>query len=307
MAKLIDLAPLQKLASPGAPTVTPGGMLAPTSGAVAAQGTTGAATCSYKLVSVAASGARSLATANVTVANANATQTSLNKNHITWVDDPAAATIEVYRTVGGADQGFIGSVLAGVQAFDDTGIARAVSPILPVATTRKYKIAALGTDGRRAVAGAEGTSAVGPETITAATPMTVDWAASTDAQGYEVWRTDTLVAKGLLGETTSAVTIYSDTGAAGDGATAPSVDETGISEPVSTLPYDAKSIQVGGTFVGTYQVQGTINGTDWVDEGAAFTAIGTIDVAHTWSLMRVKNTAFTSGAATAHLAGRQIS
>lgn len=299
------------LAGPGAPTVTAGGMLAPTSGAVVAQGTSGATSVSYKLVSVAASGARSLATGALTVADANATQTSVNKNHITWVDDPACHHVEVYRTAGGADQGYIGSVLAGVQVFNDTGIAKAVSPILPVATTRKYKIVSLGTDNpsgthRQSAAGAEGTSAVGPETLTADTPMTVDWTAVTSAQGYQVYRTDALVTKGLIGSTDAATSILSDTGVVGDGNDPPTTDGTGISIPCDVRDLGDKYLQIGGTFVATLQVQGTINGVDWKDEGAAIVAVGIVAIAPSYALLRIKETAFTSGAPTAHLAGRRV-
>jgi len=301
----------QILAAPGSPADAPGGMVAPTSGAVVPQGTAGVTTCSYKLVSVAASGKRSLGTANITTATANATQTSVNKNHITWVDDPGAATVEVYRTAGGADQGYIGSVAAGVQVFDDTGIAKAVSPVLPVATTRKYKFVALGVaklngTARRSVASSEASSAVGPETLSADTPMHCTWATVTGATGYQIWRTDILVAKGLIGTVAAGVTAFNDPGTVGDGNDPPTADETGISEAIDVAELEAKYLQVGGTFVGTIQPQGSINGVEWVDEGAAITAPGIQAVAPSYELMRFKNTAFTSGAPTIDVLGRRL-
>lgn len=299
------------IAGPGAPTVTAGGMLAPTSGAAAGQGAPGVTTVTYKLVSVAASGARSLGTANISNALSNATLDGTNFNRLTWVDNPAAHHVEIYRTVGGPDQGYIGTVLTGVQTFDDTGIAKAATPILPVATTRKYKIVSLGTDNpsgthRQSAAGAEGTSAVGPETLTADTPMTVDWTAVTSAQGYQVYRTDALVTKGLIGSTDAATSILSDTGVVGDGNDPPTTDGTGISIPADVRDLGDKYLQIGGTFVATLQVQGTINGVDWKDEGAAITAVGIVAIAPSYALLRIKETAFTSGAPTAHLAGRRV-
>lgn len=301
----------QILAAPGSPADAAGGMVAPTSGAVTPQGTTGSTTCTYKLVSVSAAGKRSLGTANITTATANATQTGVNKNHITWVDDPAAATIEVYRTAGGADQGYIGSVAAGVQVFDDTGIAKAVSPVLPVATTRKYKFVALGVaklNGtiRRSVASSEASAATGPETLSADTPMHCSWAAVTGATGYQVWRTDTLVTKGLVATVAAGVLAFNDPGTVGDGNDPPTVDETGISETIDVGEMETKYLQVGGSFSGTIQPQGTINGTDWVDEGAAITSAGIQAVVPSYLLMRFKNTAYTSGAPTIDMMGRRL-
>lgn len=98
-----------------APTVTP-------------TGTTGGTAYNYKLVAKNAAGgpqalAQSAAAGTAgTTATGNAALSVTNYNHVTWTDAVGAASYDVYRTVGGATQGKIGTVLAGVQAFDDTGL-----------------------------------------------------------------------------------------------------------------------------------------------------------------------------------------
>jgi hypothetical protein len=300
------------LAAAGAPTVVASGITAPTSGAVTSQGTTGATTYTYVLVSKSAAGSRSLKTANITTTNGNATLSPTNKSAITWTDDAdnVGGTVEVYRTAGGATQGFIGAVAHGVQAFDDTGIAAVGTTVVPVATSRKYKIVTLGStlqDGsrrRRAVASSETTQAASPEALSEDTPMHITWSAVTGAQGYEVWRTDSLLTGGLIGTVAAGVTAFDDVGEVGDGATAPTADETGISDEIDVLTLTDVAFQVGGTFVASIQPQGTINGSDWIDEGSAITSGGYTGVTKTYAKMRMKQTAYTSGTPTFALAGR---
>lgn len=302
-----------KLAAPGSPADAAGGLLAPSSPTVTPQGTTGATTCTYKLVSVDAAGHRSLSTANITTATANATQTGVNKNHLAWTaaTDPSLHHVEVYRTAGGADQGFIGTVLAGTATFDDTGIASAGSPVLPVATTRKYKIVALGVPfssgaARRSVASAEASQAASPETLSADTPMHVTWATVTGATGYEVYRTDVLLTKGLVGIVAAGVLAFDDTGIIpGTAVDPPSTDSTGTGEPIDVAALEQIAFQIGGTFVATIQPEGTINGVDWVSEGSALTAVELAAVTKNYSLMRFTMTAFTSGAPTCALIGKR--
>lgn len=64
-----------------------------------------------------------------------------------------------------------------------------------------------------------------------------------------------------------------------------------------------KTVQVTGTFVATVQIQGSLDNVNWVNEGAAFTAPGKIDVTSRWAFMRANTTAFTSGTPAARLCG----
>jgi hypothetical protein len=296
---------LQKLASPQ-PTITATGLLAPSGGAISNQGTPGAATVSYKLVSKSATGAkRSLATANITTTSANATLNGSNFNRITWTDPTAigSGTIEVYRTAGGPDQGYIGVVAAGVQSFDDTGIAGGVSPILPVATTRKYKVVALGVDDREAVAGTEGSSAVGPESLSSSTPMHGSFTAVTGATGYLVYRTDTILTKGLIATLAAGVTTFDDTGTAGDGNDPNTTDETGVGDSVDIGHLNDVVVMVGGTFVATLKIQVLIDGTNWIDWDSAKTAPGCLATIRQARAIRPVMTAYTSGTVLAGYSG----
>ncbi len=110
-------------------TVTPGG-------------TTGGTSYSYKVVAYDPSGSTfSLSTAGSTTTG-NATLSPTNNNVITWTA-PASGTVSsyaIYRTVGGAAQGLIGTVAAGVLTFTDTGIAAGASA--PTASTSGVDILA---------------------------------------------------------------------------------------------------------------------------------------------------------------------
>lgn len=90
--------------------------------AVTPQGASGSTTYGYKIVGVTANGNRTAASAEDTTATGNATLDGTNFNRITWTDVAGADTYEVYRTTGGATQGLIGTVAAGVEQFDDTGL-----------------------------------------------------------------------------------------------------------------------------------------------------------------------------------------
>lgn len=71
---------------------------------------------------------------------------------------------------------------------------------------------------------------------------------------------------------------------------------------LDTLNMEQKTIQLTGTFVATIQFQGTIDGTNWVNEGAALTAPGVIEVTKRWCNMRANVTAYTSGTPLAKIA-----
>ncbi|MFZ6022612.1 MAG: hypothetical protein ACOYT9_04065 [Patescibacteria group bacterium] len=101
------------LGTPGAPTVTP-------------QGTTGAATWTYKISAVNATGNETVLSANGSTATGNATLSGTNFNRITWSETPGAAAYRIYRVATGTSPnttGYIGTVDANsTLQFDDTGI-----------------------------------------------------------------------------------------------------------------------------------------------------------------------------------------
>lgn len=101
------------LGTPGAPTVTP-------------QGTTGAATWTYKISAVNATGNETVLSANGSTTSGNATLSGTNFNRITWSATPGAAAYRIYRVATGTSPnttGYIGTVDAhSTLQFDDTGI-----------------------------------------------------------------------------------------------------------------------------------------------------------------------------------------
>lgn len=104
----------------------------PTIQSVTAIGTTGATTYSYKAVATNALFYNGPASAVAgSVANGNATLSGTNYNDILIAAVEGAVTYSVYRTVGGATQGLIGTVSAVTDTsvhFYDTGLAGDGSP-----------------------------------------------------------------------------------------------------------------------------------------------------------------------------------
>ena len=64
-----------------------------------------------------------------------------------------------------------------------------------------------------------------------------------------------------------------------------------------------KTVQFGGTFVATLQLEGSLDGNEYAPIGAAVTAPAILPVPVTVEFLRVRVTAFTSGAPTAAVAG----
>ena len=64
-----------------------------------------------------------------------------------------------------------------------------------------------------------------------------------------------------------------------------------------------KTVQFSGTFVATLQLEGSLDGTNWVAVESAVTAAGLVEVSHTLKQLRVKTTAYTSGTPVAVLVG----
>lgn len=107
------------LSAPPTPVITP-------------QGTTGAATWSYKIVAKQADSdgnvvAYTAASSVGTTATGKATLTGTDFNRITWTADAKAnGGYDIYRTAHGTSpttNGLIRSVAAGVTTLDDTGLA----------------------------------------------------------------------------------------------------------------------------------------------------------------------------------------
>jgi hypothetical protein len=100
------------LSAPGAPTVTP-------------VGTSGGTSYSYTITALGANGGETTASSAGSTASGNASLSSSNYNQIAWTSVSGAVSYKVYRTVGGASQGLIGTTKA--TTLSDTGIAAGTS------------------------------------------------------------------------------------------------------------------------------------------------------------------------------------
>lgn len=93
---------------PSAPSVTP-------------NGADDSETYGYKIVAVKENGTHSEVSSEGTTSNGASALSSSDSNTLTWTDPPNTFQIEIYRTTGGATQGFIALVDAGVETYTDEG------------------------------------------------------------------------------------------------------------------------------------------------------------------------------------------
>jgi len=105
--------------------------------------------------------------------------------------------------------------------FEVTGF---VNPT--AATTYTYKLVARLSDGSTTEAGAASTTAAGHATLSAANYNALSWSAVSGAASYDVYRTVGGATQGKIASATTALSL-NDTGLAGGGETAPTVDGTG--------------------------------------------------------------------------------
>lgn len=92
---------------------------------VVPQGASGATSYTYGIVGVDVRGKKSLVETDVEAAG-NAVLDETNFNRMTWTDIAGYISYELWRTASAgtpATTGLIGTVLAGVETFDDTGLA----------------------------------------------------------------------------------------------------------------------------------------------------------------------------------------
>jgi hypothetical protein len=73
--------------------------------------------------------------------------------------------------------------------------------------------------------------------------------------------------------------------------------------PQDVSNYLDKWVQIGGSFVATLSIEGSINGTDF-EVVSAVTAKGIVEIAPLFKLLRINTTAFTSGTPSATFVGR---
>jgi hypothetical protein len=162
------------------------------------------------------------------------------------------------------------------------------------ATTYTYKVVAVDVLGGTSAASSAATAADGNATLTGTNHIAVAWDAVPGATSYKVYRTAGGAAQGYVATVTGAVTT-NDTGLVATVVTPPSVDTSGLGTALDIWGATTKLVQATGTFTGTIQIQGSLDGTTWVNEGSAITAAGALAITNAWNYLRSKCTAYTSG------------
>lgn len=81
------------------------------------------------------------------------------------------------------------------------------------------------------------------------------------------------------------------------------LNQTGVSESLLVAEYTGKTVVIGGTFVGTAQLEGSLDGTTWIVIGASTTTPAVRETTASWRFLRINVTAYTSGEIVAMFSG----
>lgn len=195
-----------------------------------------------------------------------------------------------------------------VQQFVTTPTLTSVTPTGGTATTWTYKIVGVDASGGVTAASAAVSTAAGAATLDVSHFNTLAWTDPANAVTIRIYRTvagTSPTSLGLIGSVAAGVQTFVDNGVAGDASTAPAANTTGVGGPVECASLREKSVQVDGTFVSTNQIQGTIDGINWQNEGSAATSAAVVNITTSWVFIRNKQTAFTSGAPTITFCGHE--
>lgn len=203
--------------------------------------------------------------------------------------------------------------VTGAITEDVTDAGFTATELAAGATTRAYKIVGVYASGRVTAASSAGTATDGAAALSALKTQHITWTDPLDAGAdllvsVRVYRTTaggTPNTTGLIATVAAGVELYDDIGAAGDASTAPTSNTTGDGDATNCLHYRDKTVMLHAVGTGTYQLQGSLDNSTWVNEGSALTATSTaaIEVSETYAYLRWKCTAYTSGTPTSMLAG----
>ena len=205
---------INSLSQPTAPTIT-------------SVGTVGSTTYAYTIVAVGAGGgttAPSSPNAAFTTGLAFGSLNGTNYNQISWAAVQNAASYQIFRTVGGTTQGYIGT--ATTPLFSDTGLSASgyISSIACTGTcatsvTYTYEVVAIGTN-NGTILSASPTSSIATAnafaSMSGSAYNTINWTAVAGASSYQIYRTVGGTSTGLIGSTISNT--FRDTGLSGTGA-----------------------------------------------------------------------------------------
>lgn len=195
-----------------------------------------------------------------------------------------------------------------VQQFVANPTLTSVTPTGGTATTWTYKIVGVDASGGTTAASAGVSTAAGAATLDGSHFNTLLWTDPANAVSIRIYRTvagGTPNTLGLIGTVAAGVQTFVDSGAAGDASTAPAANTTGIGGAVECASMREKSVQIDGTFVSTNQIQGSIDGVNYQNEGSAASSAAVVNITTSWVFIRNKQTAFTSGTPTITFCGHE--
>jgi hypothetical protein len=195
-----------------------------------------------------------------------------------------------------------------VQPFVANPTLTSVTPTGGTATTWTYKIVGVDASGGTTAASAGVSTAAGAATLDVTHYNTLAWTDPANAVSIKIYRTvagGTPSSLGLIGTVAAGVQTFVDNGLVGDASTAPATNTTGIGGAVECASLREKSVQFDGTFSSTNQLQGTIDGVHWQNEGSAATNATVVNITTSWMSIRCQQTAFTSGTPTITLLGHE--
>lgn len=203
--------------------------------------------------------------------------------------------------------------VVGAITEDVTDAGFTATELAAGATTRAYKIVGVYASGRVTAASSAGTATDGAAALSALKTQHITWtdpvaAGSDTLVSVRVYRTTaggTPNTTGLIATVAAGTQAYDDIGAAGDASTAPTTNTTGDGDATNVLHFREKTVMLHSVGTGTYQLQGSLDNSTWVNEGAALTATSTaaIEISERYAYLRWKTTAYTSGTPTSMVAG----
>lgn len=288
--------------TPSAPTVTPTRPATPANVAAAPGGATGATTITYKVVARKANTQYSAPGAATPITNSNNTIDGTNFNTVTWdavAGMGASDFYDVYRIRSGQSDKLVASVAGNLLTANDTGGTTVQSP--EAAVTTSYYLVFFNSAGQHTVRSTIGTTANGYAAPSATLPHELSWGPLSSPTSFytgvcQIYRSVGGVSQGLIGTVANGVTVFTDTGQTGDGTTAPTTNTSGMGLPLNVSALGVyKTVQLTGMGTQTVQIQGSLDGVNWVNDGSALTADGKVDTSSRWEFMRTNMTSYSSG------------
>jgi hypothetical protein len=178
----------------------------------------------------------------------------------------------------------------------------------PGSTGYTYGIVGVTPDGRKSLVVTDA-EASGNAVLDETNFNRMTWTDVAGYESYELWRTVSAgdpSTVGLIGTVLAGVQTFDDTGLVAVAGTANADNNTDLGTEVSLGHYSGDvNVAIGSIGTGTYQVEGSYGGipAKWFTEGTALTADGVVVVTRKYSKLRINNTAYTTGAPQAFVAG----